>query len=132
MIFLVKYIFIWNKIVLPYFEHSSANISRFQQKSVIWNHTITLLCPAIGLPKPKLVWFYNGQEIQSNRQHILIKHNGKKLIITKIKVKEDFSFSKFFFEFDFSLKMKVDMFVRQPMLLDRLILHMMLMLWVRK
>jgi len=73
--------------VSPYFEHSFENISRLQQKSVIINHTLTLLCPAIGLPKPKLVWFYNGQEIHANKKHISIKQNGKKLIINKIKVK---------------------------------------------
>ncbi len=71
----------------PYFEHPSENISRFQQKSIIVNHTLTLLCPAIGLPKPKLVWYYNGHEINTNKKHIFIKQNGKKLIINKIQVK---------------------------------------------
>jgi hypothetical protein len=47
---------------------------------------LTLLCPAIGLPKPDILWFYNGQEIQLNKKHIIIKQNGKKLIINKIKV----------------------------------------------
>ncbi len=70
----------------PYFEHPSENLSRLQQKSIIVNHTLTLLCPAIGLPKPKLVWYYNGQEIQFDKKHILIKQNGKKFLINKIKV----------------------------------------------
>ncbi len=113
-------------IVLPYFEHSSANVSRFQQKSVILNHTITLLCPAIGLPKPKLSWFYNGQEIASNRQHIFTKHNGKKLIINRIKVSKDY-FSERLFIVLLSLKTKADMFVKQQMLSDRLILPTMSM-----
>ncbi len=71
----------------PYFEHESENTSRLQKKSVIVNHTLTLLCPAIGLPKPKLLWFYNGHEIKAKKKHISIKQNGKKLIINKIKVK---------------------------------------------
>ncbi len=70
----------------PYFEHKSENISRFQQKSIIINHTLTLLCPAIGVPEPQLVWFYNGNEIQSPDKQHFIRHHGKKLTINRIKV----------------------------------------------
>ena len=70
----------------PYFEHKTENISRLQQKSIILNHTLALLCPAIGLPEPKLVWFYNGNEIQLTKKHYFIRQNGKKLIINRIKV----------------------------------------------
>ncbi|CAF2894680.1 unnamed protein product [Rotaria sp. Silwood2] len=73
----------------PYFEHKSENISRLQQKSIILNHTLTLLCPAIGLPEPKLLWFYNGNEIQPNKKHYFIKQHGKKFIINKIKSEDE-------------------------------------------
>ncbi|CAF2244305.1 unnamed protein product [Rotaria magnacalcarata] len=69
----------------PYFEHKTENISRLQQKSIILNHTLALLCPAIGLPEPQLVWFYNGNEIQLTKKHYFIRQNGKKLIINRIK-----------------------------------------------
>ena len=72
----------------PYFEHPSENISRLQQKSIIVNHTLTILCPAIGVPKPKLVWYYNSQEIHPDKKHLVIKQNGKKLIIHRIQVIE--------------------------------------------
>lgn len=70
----------------PYFEHKSENVSRLQQKSIILNHTLTLLCPAIGLPDPKLIWFYNGNEIHSTKKHNIIRQNGKKLVINRIRV----------------------------------------------
>lgn len=79
--------FHFNCIVPPYFEHKSENTSRFQQKSIVLNHTLTLLCPAIGLPEPKLVWFYNGNEIQLNKKYSFIRQNGKKFIINRVKVK---------------------------------------------
>ena len=92
------------------------------------NHTLTLLCPAIGLPKPRLLWFYNGHEIKSKKKHISIKQNGKKLIINKIKVKSDFSLKKTKkFNFKSSLMMKVGIFVKRLILSDQLILYMMLM-----
>ncbi|CAF5167667.1 unnamed protein product, partial [Rotaria magnacalcarata] len=69
----------------PYFEHKTENISRLQQKSIILNHTLALLCPGIGLPEPQLVWFYNGNEIQLTKKHYFIRQNGKKLIINRIK-----------------------------------------------
>ncbi|CAF0772843.1 unnamed protein product [Rotaria sordida] len=75
--------------VPPYFEYKSENLTRLQQKSIILNHTLTLLCPAIGLPEPKLRWFYNGNEIQSNKKHYFIKQNGKKFIINKIKSQDE-------------------------------------------
>ncbi|CAF0756370.1 unnamed protein product [Rotaria sp. Silwood1] len=73
----------------PYFEYKSENISRLQQKSIILNHTLILLCPAIGLPEPKLLWFYNGNEIQPKKKHHFIKQNGKKFIINKIKSEDE-------------------------------------------
>ncbi|CAF4435795.1 unnamed protein product, partial [Adineta steineri] len=66
----------------PYFEHQTENISRLQIKSVILNHTLILLCPAIGLPKPKLLWFYNGNEIQFKKTRIRIIKNLFILLIT--------------------------------------------------
>ncbi|CAF1147431.1 unnamed protein product [Rotaria sordida] len=75
--------------VPPYFEYKSENLTRLQQKSIILNHTLTLLCPAIGLPEPKLRWFYNGNEIQSNKKHYFIKQNGKKFVINKIKSQDE-------------------------------------------
>jgi hypothetical protein len=63
------------------------NFTRHQQKSIIVNHTLSLLCPAIGLPKPNILWFYNGHDIHLDKKHIFTKQNGKKLIINKIKVK---------------------------------------------
>ncbi|UJR25150.1 hypothetical protein I4U23_006509 [Adineta vaga] len=69
----------------PYFEHQSENQNRLQKKSAIVNHTLVLLCPAIGIPKPKIQWYYNGHDIPSNKRHIHIKQNGKKFIINKIK-----------------------------------------------
>lgn len=80
----------------PYFDHPSENISRLQQKSVIVHHSLALLCPAIGLPKPKLNWFYNGREIHlDRRKHLQIKQNGKKLLITKIQVEKKNKLKKF-------------------------------------
>ncbi|CAF0852080.1 unnamed protein product [Adineta ricciae] len=73
----------------PYFENQSENHTRLQKKSAIINHTLVLICPAIGLPKPKIQWFYNGRDISSNRKHIYMKHNGKKLIITRIKSEDE-------------------------------------------
>lgn len=77
-----------DELVLPYFEHQTGNVSRLQQRSVIFNHSLTLLCPAIGSPKPNLVWYFNGKEIQPEKKHLIIKQHGKKLVIHRIRVSD--------------------------------------------
>ena len=77
---------IWYFLVLPYFQHQSANLNRTQQKFITVNQTLTLLCPAVGRPKPKLVWYFNGDELQTRRKQLVLKQNGKKLILYRIQV----------------------------------------------
>ena len=89
IVLLVVFSTFFFRLVSPYFDHQSTqNLSRFQQKSVVVNHTVTLVCPAIGAPKPKLNWFFNGEEIHPDKKHVVMKMNGKKLLISRIRVRQ--------------------------------------------
>ena len=50
------------------------------------NNTITLLCPAFGVPLPKVTWYFNQQPIIHNTSTTHILDGGWKLQILKTTV----------------------------------------------
>ena len=61
---------------------------RFDPK-VIENKSLSLDCPAVGLPIPKIAWFKDNEEIDFKANpHITLKLNGRQLLIKSAKVED--------------------------------------------
>lgn len=52
------------------------------------NRTITLLCPAVGVPLPQVTWYFNEVPITRNTSTMHIMDNGWKLQLNKVTVKD--------------------------------------------
>ncbi|PVD21525.1 hypothetical protein C0Q70_17323 [Pomacea canaliculata] len=54
---------------------------------VLENSTLTLACPAIGIPDPEVMWFHNGQPLSTETaSHAQLSDDGRVLVISSVLV----------------------------------------------
>ncbi|KAI8779431.1 hemicentin-1, partial [Biomphalaria glabrata] len=71
-------------LVTPRIERQGINV----QPKVIANSTVSLSCPATGVPPPKIVWQKDGQVIESQPGVVEVRGNGTELVLVQAQVSD--------------------------------------------
>jgi hypothetical protein len=64
-----------------------------EKPEIISNESISLTCPASGIPLPRITWYKNNQIISANTSRITLLDDGWTLRITSVNVEDSARYS---------------------------------------